>query len=60
MIFAYLLAGLGLLAYVLSENVMCLLLVISAMGKALIEYDKLNEKVIWLETKLKERDDNAQ
>ncbi len=60
MIFAYLLAVLGLLAYILSENITCLLLVISAMGKALIEYDKLNEKVIWLETKLKERDNNAQ
>lgn len=58
--FACILALMGIVAFALSGNVLCLIPVIASIGIATREFENLKEKVEWLEIKLKERDNNAQ
>ena len=53
MIFACILALMGIVAFALSGNFICLMLVIASIGIATREYEDLKQKVEWLEIKLK-------
>ena len=59
MIFPCILAIMGILSFAFTENVLCLMLVIAAVGIATREHEDLKQKVEWLEIKLEERDQNA-
>ena len=59
MIFACILALMGIVAFAFSENPISLLIVVAAIGIAPREYEDLKQKVEWLEIKLEKRDKNA-
>lgn len=52
MTFACILALMGIVAFALSGNSICLMLVIVSIGLATKEFEDLKEKVEWLEIKL--------
>lgn len=54
MTFACILALMGIWAFALSENILCLMPVIVSIGIATREFEDLKEKVEWLEIKLEE------
>ena len=62
MTFAFILAIMGILAFIFSGFKVCLILLIPSMFIALSEFEKLIGKVEMLEIwyRVKERDDNAQ
>lgn len=55
MTFACILALMGIVAFALSENILCLMPVIVSIGIATREFEDLKDKVEWLEIKLEER-----
>lgn len=59
MTFACILALMGIWAFVLSENILCLMPVIVSIGIATREFEDLKEKVEWLEIKLEEYEKNV-
>ncbi len=59
MIFACILALMGIVAFALSGNYICLRLVIASVGIATREFEDLKQKVEWLEIKLEEREKNV-
>lgn len=59
MTFACILALMGIWAFVLSENILCLIPVIVSIGIATREFEDLKEKVEWLEIKLEEYEKNV-
>ena len=59
MTFACILALMGIWAFVLSENILCLIPVIVSIGIATREFEDLKEKVEWLEIKLGEYEKNV-
>ena len=59
MTFACILAIMGIWAFVLSENILCLMPVIVSIGIATREFEDLKEKVEWLEIKLEEYEKNV-
>lgn len=59
MTFACILALMGIVAFALSHNPICLMLVIASIGVATREYEDLKQKVEWLEIKLKEYEENV-
>lgn len=54
MTFAFILASMGLLAFMISGNPLFLMLIVVACQIAWSKYEDLKEKVEWLEEKLKE------
>lgn len=56
MTFALILAVMGILAFVISENYYSLILIVFACNLAYRSFENLKEKVEWLEIQLKERD----
>ena len=59
MTFACILALMGIWAFVSSENILCLILVIVSIGIATREFEDLKEKVEWLEIKLEEYEEKC-
>ena len=59
MIFACILALMGIVVFAFSENPISLLIVVAAIGLATREYEDLKQKVEWLEIKLEKSDKNA-
>lgn len=59
MTFACILALMGIWAFVLSENILCLIPVIVSIGIATREFEDLKEKVEWLEIKLEDYEKNV-
>lgn len=53
MIFAYILAIMGIVAFALTGNNLCLILVIVSIVIATSEYEDLKQKVEWLEINTK-------
>ena len=56
MTFACILALMGIVAFALSHNPVCLMIVIASIVNATREYEDLKQKVEWLEIKLEESD----
>ena len=56
MTFALILAVMGILAFVISENYYSLILIVFACNLAYRSFENLKEKVEWLEIQLKERE----
>lgn len=59
MTFACILALMGIWAFVLSENILCLMPVIVSIGIATREFEDLKDKVEWLEIKLEEYEEKC-
>ena len=59
MIFACILALLGIVAFALSHNPICLMLIIASICIATREYEDLKQKVEWLEIKLEEYEEKC-
>lgn len=56
MTFAFIIAVMGILAFMISGNPLPLLLIVIACQFAWSSFENLKEKVEWLEIKLKERE----
>lgn len=59
MTFACILALMGIVAFALSENILCLMPVIVSIGIATREFEDLKDKVKWLEIKLEEYEEKC-
>ena len=59
MTFACILALMGIVAFALSENILCLMPVIASIGIATREFKDLKDKVEWLEIKLEEYEEKC-